>query len=72
MLFRSNLHKPFKFGKNISIAYQNSTKSVFFYSYGFNYLIHYNLVVCYSLDPVLVIWYIFFNYFFINSMYFSK
>ena len=28
----------------------------FIYFDGFKYLVYYNLVVCYSLDPVLVIW----------------
>ena len=28
------------------------------YLYGFNYLVLYNLVVCYSLDSVLVIWHV--------------
>ena len=28
----------------------------FIYLYGFKHLVLYNLIVCYSLDPVLVIW----------------
>ena len=51
MLFGGNLHKSFNFGKDIPTTYQNSPKSVF---YLFIWVL-YNLVVCYSLDPVLVI-----------------
>ena len=43
---------------DILISYQNSPKSVFIYFDGFKYLDYYNLVVCYSLYPVLVIWYV--------------
>ena len=31
---------------------------LFIYLYGFKHLVLYNLVVCYSLDPVLVIWHV--------------
>ena len=43
------------FGKDILISYQNH---FFMYFDGFKCLVYYNLVVCYSLDPVLVIWYV--------------
>ena len=45
----------------------------FIYLYGFKHLVLYNLVVCYSLDPVLVIWYVTLIIFFLQiQVYFSK
>ena len=32
--------------------------ALFIYLYGFKHLVLYNLVLCYSLDPVLVIWHV--------------
>ena len=53
MLSGDVLRKSFDFGIHISITYQNSPKLVFFiYFYGFKLLVWYNLVLCYSLDPV--------------------
>ena len=40
--------------EEISIINQNQ----FIYFGGFTHLVYYNLIVCYSLDPVLVIWYV--------------
>ena len=42
----------FQFCTDILTTYQNQ---FFIYLYGFKHLVLYNLVVCYSLDPVLVI-----------------
>ena len=53
-----SLCQSFNFGNDILTTYQNSPKSVFIYLYGFKHLVLYNLVVCYSLDPLLVIWYV--------------
>ena len=58
MLFRSNLHQSFDFIKDILILTKIHQIQLFIYLYGFKYLVLYNLVVCYSLDPVLVIWHI--------------
>ena len=52
MLLAIILHMSFDFGNNISITYQNQ---FFIYFYGFKLLVWYNLVLCYSLDAVLVI-----------------
>ena len=57
MLFGDILHLSFDFSSNILITYQNSPKSVIYF-YGFKLLVLYNLVLCYSLDPVLVIWHV--------------
>ena len=46
-----------------------------FYSYcgGFKSLVYYNLIVCCSLDPVLVIWYVILAIFFLEiQWHFSK
>ena len=55
MFSDGDMHMPLNFGEEISI-----TKGVYqigFYSYfgGFKHLVCYNLIVCCSLDPVLVI-----------------
>ena len=44
----------------------------FIYFYGFKLLVWYNLVLCYSLDPVLVIWHVTFIIFLQNLIVFSK
>ena len=44
----------------------------FIYFYGFKFLVWYNLVLCYSLDPVLVIWHVTFIIFLQNLIVFSK
>ena len=44
----------------------------FIYFYGFKLLVWYNLVLCYSLDPVLVIWYITLIIFYQNQVFSSK
>ena len=44
----------------------------FIYFYGFKFLVWYNLVLCYSLDPVLVIWHITLIIFYQNQVFFSK
>ena len=44
----------------------------FIYFYGFKFLVWYNLVLCYSLDPVLVIWHVTFIIFSQNLIVFSK
>ena len=44
----------------------------FIYFYGFKLLVWYNLVLCYSLDPVLVIWHITLIIFYQNQVFFSK
>ena len=44
----------------------------FIYFYGFKLLVWYNLVLCYSLDPVLVIWHVTFIIFLQNQVVFSK
>ena len=73
MLFGDILHLSFNFGNNILINYQNSPKSVFFlYSYGFKLLVWYNVVLCYSLDPVLVIWHVTLIIFLQIQIFFSK
>ena len=72
MLFGDILHMSFDFGKHILITYQNSPKSVFYYFYGFKLLVWYNLVLCYSLGPVLVIWHVTFIIFLQNQVVFSK
>ena len=58
MLFGDILHLSFDFGNNISITYQNSPKSVFYYLYGFKHLVWYILVLCYFVDQVLLIWHV--------------
>ena len=73
MLFGDVLHLSFDFGNYISITYQNSPKIRFFiYFYGFKLLVWYNLVLCYSLDPVLVIWHVTLIIFLQNQVFFSK
>ena len=68
MLFGDVLCISVNFGNNISITYQNSQKiSFFIYFYGFKLLVWYNLVLCYSLDLVLVIWHVTFIIFFAKS-----
>ena len=44
----------------------------FIYFYGFKLLVWYHLVLCYSLDPVLVIWHITLIIFYQNQVFFSK
>ena len=44
----------------------------FIYFYGFKLLVWYNLVLCYSLDPVLVIWHVTLIIFLQNQVVFSK
>ena len=44
----------------------------FLYFYGFKLLVLYNLVLCYSLDPVLVIWHITLIIFLQIQVFFSK
>ena len=72
MLFGDILHMSFDFGNYILITYQNSPKLVFIYFYGFKLLVWYNLVLCYSLDPVLVIWHVTLIIFSQNQVFFSK
>ena len=45
-----------------------------FYIYfgGFKHLVYYNLIVCYSLDPILVIWYVILVIFLEIQWYLSK
>ena len=61
----------FDFGNNILTTYQNSPKSVF-YLYGFKHLVLYNFVLCYPLDPVLVILHVTLIIFLQIQVYFSK
>ena len=72
MLFGDILHLPFDFGKDILITYQNSPKSVFYLFLWVQALVLYNLVLCYSLHPVLVIWHVTLIIFLQNQVYFSK
>ena len=51
MLLGDILHLCFDFDKDISITYQNSSKSVFYLFLWFKLLVLYNLGLCYSLDP---------------------
>ena len=44
----------------------------FLYFYGFKLLVLYNLVLCYSLDPVLVIWHVTLIIFLQIQIFFSK
>ena len=44
----------------------------FLYFYGFKLLVWYNLVLCYSLDPVLVIWHVTLIIILQNHVIFSK
>ena len=44
----------------------------FLYFYGFKLLVWYNLVLCYSLDPVLVIWHVTLIIFLQIQIFFSK
>ena len=44
----------------------------FLYFYGFKLLVLYNLVLCYSLDPVLVIWHVTLIIFLQIQVFFSK
>ena len=45
----------------------------FIYFYWFKLLVLYNLVLCYSLDPVLIIWHVTLIIFFLQiQVYFSK
>ena len=44
----------------------------FLYFYGFKHLVLYNLVLCYSLDPVLVIWHVTLIIFWQIQVFFSK
>ena len=44
----------------------------FIYFYEFKLLVLYNLVLCYSLDPVLVIWHVTLIIFLQIQVYFSK
>ena len=50
MLFGDILHLSFDFGKDISIIYQNSPKSVFYLFLWVQAFGLYNLVLCYSLE----------------------
>ena len=72
MFIGSNLHSSFDFGKEILISNQNSSKSLlhlFWWVQVFG-LVQFDLV-CYSLDPVLVIWYVtLLLFFFENSLIF--
>ena len=72
MLFGDILCMSFDFSNYILITYQNSPKLVFIYFYGFKLLVWYNLVLCYSLDPVLVIWHVTLIIFLQNQVFFSK
>ena len=72
MLLGMILHMSFGFNNHILITSQNSPKSVFLYFYGFKLLVWYNLVLCHSMDPVLVIWHVTLFIFLQNQVIFSK
>ena len=48
----------FNFGERNSDYLRDSLKWVLYLFWWFKHLVHYNLIVCCSLDPVLVIWYV--------------
>ena len=48
----------FDFGEEIPIIKGVHQNGFYIYFGGFKYLVYYNLIVCCSLDPVLVIWYV--------------
>ena len=58
MLFGVILCLSSNFGKDISITYQNSPKSVFYLFLWVQAFGLYNLILCYSLQPVLAIWHV--------------
>ena len=58
MLSGDVLRLSYDFGIHISTTYQNSPKSVFYLFLWVQVFVWYNLVLCYSLDPVLVIWHV--------------
>ena len=62
----------FDFGNNILNNYQIHQNQFFIYFYGFKLLVWYNLVLWYSLHPVLVIWNITLIIFYQNQVFFSK
>ena len=51
---------------------KNHQNQFFIYFYGLKFLVLYNLVLCYSLDPVLVIWHVTLIIFLQIQVYFSK
>ena len=48
----------FDFGEEILIMKGVHQNGFYIYFGGFKPLVYYNLIVCCSLDPVLVIWYV--------------
>ena len=62
-----NLHYSFNL-----VRYLNYLPKFTKIRFGFKHLVLYNLVVCYSLDPVLVIWYVTLIIFLQIQLYFFK
>ena len=58
--------------KILQILTKIDQNQFFIYFYGFKHLLFYNLVVCYSLDPDLVIWYVTLIISLQIQVYFSK
>ena len=48
----------FDFGDDILIIMGVHQNEFYIYFGGFKHLVYYNLIVCCSLEPVLVIWYV--------------
>ena len=72
MLFGDILHLPFNSGKEFRLLTKIHQNQFFIYFYWFKLLVLYNLVLCYSLDPVLVIWHVTLIIFSQIQVYFSK
>ena len=65
-----NMCKSFNFGTEILIIKGIHQNAFYIYFGGFKHLVYYNLILCCSLHPVLVIWYVILDIFFGNSMVF--
>ena len=72
MFTRENMHMSFDFSEEILIINQNSPKSVLYLFWWLKHLVYYNLIVCCSLDPVVVIWYVILVNFLEIQSYLSK
>ena len=70
MLFGDILCLSFNLVKIFQLLTKIHQNQFFIYFYGFKLLVLYNLVLCYSLDPVLVIWHVTLIIFFANSSIF--
>ena len=72
MLFGIILHLSFDLVKIFWLLTKIHQNQFFIYFYGFKLLVLYNLVLCYSLEPVLVIWHVALIICLQIQVYFSK